>query len=606
MRSEVRAELIRRELAIRRFSHFLRYRFLQERRELAWNWHLDLLCEVMEAVYRREERRVLVNMPFRSLKTETIEQSWQAWMILQEDSPRSSVLSAAAEYTLAQESSSKTLEIVSSTWFTNLAGRSVMPIGKRQSQDDWTTVGAARRQAVGIGGQLTGKGADHLVWGDILKPEDANSDRKRSRACTWLGETFRSRLNNQKVGTITGVMQRLHELDPTGYLLERMKAYGADKWLLIKIEMESARSRVYAFNDFFYERKAGELLHPARIGPKEIAALKVDLGNNYEGQCNQNPIKMKGSYYQTDWFHRYDGDPPNLTHVYQVWDYALTEEQEDSGDYSVCITFGLTKGGQLYILDVYRARIGSVDVVEQTMSRALASKAIAVYGAKGPIDKAIRPWLTKRMEETGVYFRLEGIAETTDIVARSTPFQSMCRNGNVYIPATARWLADWLLEYSAFPKGAHDDQCAAAAILGIAMPEIRAGEIIKTQPKQMTKEERELIDRNLITGIDIRKALGKTILPAHTLAASEPVRFALARVRAGCLVTRITSDDYHLAVRDALVKLVKTEADAGHAKIAAMASGEVDRLDRRFGAGRHLPVGTGVSGIDSDDASAAD
>jgi predicted phage terminase large subunit-like protein len=614
-RSAIRAELVMRELAMRHFAHFLRYRFRMEKRDILWNWHLDLLCEVMTLVYRRVERRVLINVPFRSLKTETVEQTWQAWMILQDNSPRSSVLSAAADHTLACESSSKTLEIVSSDWFANLAGRSLFERERKRQQDDWVTDDGARRQAAGIGGTIVGKGADHLVWGDILKPEDANSDKRRTRACTWLGETFRSRLNDPKKGTITGIMQRLHELDPAGYLLERSKAFGADKWLHVKVEMEMTRRKVYAIGDFFYERKPDELMHPARIGPAEVASLKVDLGNNYEGQCNQNPIKMKGSYYKVDWFHRYAGEPPLLSHVYQVWDYALTEDDEEGGDFSVCITFGMTKSGQLYFLDVYRAKIGSVDVVEMTMTLAVQHKVIAVFGAKGPIDKAIRPWLTKRMKETGVYFRLEGIAEVTDIVARSTAFQAMARNGNVYIPEHARWLADWLLEISAFPKGAHDDMCAAQAIIGLAMPQIRAGEVLERPPTEprMTIDEKgriitkygnvidkELVERNAIRGIDLRKVLGKDVIslpPAHH-AAMEPVRYAVGRVRGGALVTLISSDDYRLSVRDALNRLARDEAAAGNARIAAMAVGELARLDRKFKCGRHAPRVVETSGAD--------
>lgn len=322
-------------------------------------------------------------------------------------------------------------------------------------------MGGARRQAAGMGGQLTGKGADTLLWDDLLKPADANSDRKRTLACTWLGETFRSRLNNQRKGVIIGIMQRLHELDPTGYLLERSKIEGADKWLHVKIEMECPRPRVYSYGEFFKSRAADELLHPERVGPKEIASLKVDLGNNFEGQCNQNPIKMKGSYYQLDWFNYYEGAPPELSRVYEVWDYALTEEAEEAGDFSVRIRFGLTTGGQLYITDVYRAKVNSVDLVDKTMQSAIEAKALAIFGAKGPIDKAIRPWLTKRMQETGVFFRLEGIAETVDLLERSTPFQSMCRAGAVYLPKHARWLADFKLEMSAVPRGAHDDMAAA-------------------------------------------------------------------------------------------------------------------------------------------------
>lgn len=701
MSQDIKRAIAKAELAARSLPWFLRYRFAQEGRRLLWNWHLDYICEVMTAVYKRQERFVLFNVPFRSLKTETVEQTWQAWMILQDDSANSSVLSLGADATLAEESSEKTRDIVGSDWFRDLAGMLGKQIGLdplHKKRNDWKTVGGCERKSMGVGGTVVGKGADHLCiaagsliatdrgdipiqqvvagdhvatpigwrlvrgafhtgrrrviriatdahslrltpdhrcstpsgwreagslrtgdvihamgidaritqvdesgeaevydlqvedahcfyansilchncWGDILKPEEANSDHIRTKKCNWLGETFRSRMNDQKTGTLTGIMQRLHEKDPTGYLLEQMKTPGADRYLHVKIETECPKPKVYSYGDFFYDRASGELLQPNRVGEVEVAALKVSLGVNYEGQCNQNPIKMQGNTLKLSWLNRVDGDMPKLSRVYQSWDVAVTEEDQQSGCYTVCNTWGRSTGNQFYLLDVYRAKIGSVSLVEAFLDQWERHKPYMVIGTKGVIEKSVMPFLTLRTQELGVNIRWELITERGGSkMERGIPFLDACRNGNVYIPRHARWVPDWELEMAAIPNGAYWDQWDAAAIFFQALNRIKAGDIIDETPA-----DTDAADRNDIKADQLRKALGKGSIPNATARAMPSVD-VVGLLQSGKRVA-VTADDYVHRARGLMVEHRDACEANGQLPLYLMAKGEVERLDRRY------------------------
>lgn len=576
-RHGIRQKMARMELAIRSLHGFLSYRFAMERRSFKDNWHLGLMCEVQTAVIKRQETRVLYNVPFRSLKTETIEQSAPAWMILQEDSPRSSVLSCGADATLAEESSEKTRDIVGSEWFRELAGmmgKSITLDRQHSQRNDWKTSAGCERKSLGVGGTVVGKGADHLIWGDILKPKDANSDIIRTRTCNWLGETFRSRLNDPKTGTITGIMQRLFELDPTGYLIEQMKTPAADQWLIIKIAMECPKARVYSFGDFYYERKTDELMHPERVDVKENEALKVSLGINYEGQCNQNPIKMQGNKLRLAWINwTEDAAMPKLKKVFQSWDVAVTQEDENAGAYSVCTTWGRTTGNQFYLLDVYRAKVGSVSLVESFVEQWEKWKPRIVFGTKGPIEKSILPFLRVRCKEMGINMRIETIAERGgDKLERGQPFLDACRNGNVYLPKHARWVADWKLEMAAVPLGTYWDQWDAAAIFfqGLAM-------VAKSDPTDEVEAEES---DDGIRADKLRKSLGHGAVPGKRNAAT-PSPEIVSRLRSGKRVA-LTREQYIGHGRTEMLALLAEAEKDGQHKLTVLTKAELDRLDRRY------------------------
>jgi predicted phage terminase large subunit-like protein len=489
-----------RDAARKNLACFVAFRYFIAGKQIQWNWHLDYLCDIFTAVYKRQLKRTIVNIPPRFLKSELIGQGFPAWMIGQDDSFRSSVLSAGATAMLAVRDSRKTLEIIKSNWYKTLFPSVIV---RKETEAEWETMNGASRNAAGAAGTIMGRGGDHLLWDDILQSQDAMSETVREKVNEWLGETFRNRLNDQANGTITGIMQRLHERDPTGYLLDQQKATGADQYTHIVLPNEAPSRTVVTFNGKIYAtREAGDLLHPARIGPKETAALKAAMRANYPGQYNQNPVKMEGGHLDPRRILRLGGSGIELKSrlglipVFYM-DFAATERQvnKDDPDFSCIEVWAKDQLGRLIILDCWRQQTADYAVIARTlihMHRLWRPR--FVKGERGALLNLFQPVLHQQMTLAGHFLTLEPLAGRghRDKMERSMAYQGILNAGMVAAPEDAPWFAAFEGENRSFPNGAHDDTLDpafdAAADYQI-MPKGEAPVVSPTDPMVLLSDE---------------------------------------------------------------------------------------------------------------------
>jgi predicted phage terminase large subunit-like protein len=499
-----------REASRRSYACFLRYWLFATRAPFMWNWHWAYLADIMQAVADREEdvRFLIVNIPPRFAKSTLLSQMWQAWMLGREDSRRSSLFSITHTAGLAARDSRKTLEAVRSSWFKILFPQ--VTVGNRKETEmEWETDGGGYRLACGTGGQVTGRGADHLLVDDLIKAEDANSDQVREKANEWMGETLRNRLDDQKTGTITHIQQRLHERDATGYLKEEMKKPDADQYTHIVIPHEAPSRTTVEFRGVVYAtREAKELLHPARIGPKEAAALRVAMRNNYSGQYQQEPTKMVGGHLDPRRLLRLQGSGLEiksrlgLTPVAYI-DFAATEKQTQKNDPDFsCIEFwARDQLGRLICLDVWKQQTSDYGVIARTlihMHRLWRPQ--FVKGERGALLNLFQPVLRQQMQLIGHFLTLEPLpARRTDKVERSLPYQGALNAGLVGVPEAAPWLPEFEAEHRAFPLGAHDDSLDPAFDAATDYDHLPRGEVPTTHPDDpdaiLQAEMHERIDK---------------------------------------------------------------------------------------------------------------
>lgn len=507
IQSKFRASLAQRELAKRNLFDFVKYRFMAEGRPFAANWHHGLLCEIGEALFHRTETRVIINIPPRFLKSETFSQCLQAWMIGQDPSSRSSMLSASYSANLAERDAGLTKEIIESDWYQQLFPGIRIQHDMR-SKSEWQVTAGAKRSSAGVGGTLTGKGGDHLLIDDPIKPQDANSDAVRSTANSWTGETMRSRLDDPAKGTICFIMQRLHELDPAGYLMDKMKNPDADQYTIVCMENECARRKMYSFGKFTYLREPGELLHPARLDQKQTKAMKVAMGPNYEGQYNQRPTKMEGDYFKLKWINEHDKDgkeiaAEHLNYVYQAWDLAVTskETSKDDPDYSVCATVGVDELGRYWLVDIWRGQVDAGELAEEIINQHKKWQPKQVWIEKGAIEKSVGATVKLRQNQLGYYFMIEPVSHgNQDKEFRARGIQGIMSMGNFYVPGKATWLPDFKIELAGFPKGKHDDQVDAIAYLGQKIESVRVGPMHK-RPRVLKAYNPQHIDAEQLKAV---------------------------------------------------------------------------------------------------------
>jgi predicted phage terminase large subunit-like protein len=481
-----------REAARRSFACFLKYWMFATRAPFMWNWHWHYLSDVMQAVADRDPlvRMLIVNIPPRFAKSTILSQLWQAWMIGRENTRRSALFSISTTATLAARDSRRTMDTIRAPWYKN-----VFPgvlIGGKETESEWETNGGAYRIACGTGGQVIGRGADHLLVDDPIKAEDANSELIREKTNEWLGETLRSRLDDQKTGTITVIMQRLHERDPTGYLLSQSKMPGADQYHQIILPHEATRRTLVSFNGRHYAvREPGALLHPDRIGPKEAAALRISMRENYEGQYQQNPVKMTGGMLDPRKLVRIGGTATELIQRFGLRpnfyiDFATRERQgaKDDPDYSVIAVMARDQLRRVFILAVWRKQC-ALDVLANTLIDMHAVfNPRRVKGERGGLLNTFRPMLKERQLARNSFFTLHPTeARTTDKLDRASTFESMLNAGLIHVPEHAPWLPDLEGEMRAFPRGSHDDQIDPIADGCRDTDDLRAGEAPVTQPE---------------------------------------------------------------------------------------------------------------------------
>lgn len=197
------------------------------------SWHLEAIAYQLERVRRGEIKRLIINMPPRSLKSIMASVAFPAFILGLDPSRR--IICASYSGELAKKHSNDFRAVLESGWY-----RSTFPgtrVGLfKNSEIEIELTARGFRLAASVGGTLTGRGGDIIIIDDPLKPDDAFSETKRSGANQWFTNTLLSRLDDKRTGAIIVVMQRVHMDDMTGFLTAQ-----SDEWQIPLRNIRSVR-----------------------------------------------------------------------------------------------------------------------------------------------------------------------------------------------------------------------------------------------------------------------------------------------------------------------------------------------------------------------------
>jgi predicted phage terminase large subunit-like protein len=432
------------------FAAFIQRSFyeLSPETEYLHNWHIEVIAAALEDCRTGRCKRLIINVPPRSLKSHCATVCFPAWLL--GHNPSTKIICASYAQDLADKLALDYRTLMMSQMYQGLfpATRLCSP---RPTVHDFQTSRRGSRLATSVGGVLTGRGADYIIIDDPTKPEEALSEVRRRAANDWYDHTLVSRLNSKLEGCIIVIMQRLHEDDLVGHVLEQ------GGWRLLKfpaIAEEEERHEIDTpYGTRVYTRKAGEALHPEREPLEVLAQAREIQGEyNFAGQYQQAPAPLGGGLVKREWLHTYTQEdlPKNFELIVQSWDSA--NKSTELSDYTVCSTWGL-KHNKLYLLDVLRRRMDYPELKREVKEQA------ARYQAKVILieDRASGTQLIQELTQEGVY----GVTRYTpkmDKVMRMHSVTSMMENGMVYLPEKAPWLEPYLHELVTFPRGKFDDQ----------------------------------------------------------------------------------------------------------------------------------------------------
>jgi predicted phage terminase large subunit-like protein len=378
------------------------------------------------------------------LKSICVSVAYVAWLLGHDPTRRVIVVSYANE--LAAELHRQFRMIIDSAWY-----RALFP-AMRPARDSGlelvTTVGGGR-YATSVGGTLTGRGADLIIIDDPLKAEEAMSESARKRAIDWYAGTLVSRLNDKKRGPIVVVMQRLHENDLAGHLLEQG---GWDHLDLPSIALDDTVIALGGGRTM--HRRVGDILHPARESKEALERIRAEIGTlMFSAQYQQRPVPLEGNLIRRDWFRFYDHLPQDPhQRVVQSWDIAMTTG--NTNDYSVCTTWHMVKE-DFYLVDVFRGRHKYPALRRKVENLAAEHGAVTILIEDAGPGMALLQDLRRDLPQgmmRPIGRKPEG-SKADRMVAQSAKIEA----GHVYIPEEARWLHTFLLELLAFPNGRYDD-----------------------------------------------------------------------------------------------------------------------------------------------------
>jgi len=466
---------VERELAERRFYEFViqAWHVVEPVTPFVEGFHIGAIIEHLEAVSQGQIRNLLINVPPRHMKSLLVSVFWPAWEWVR--NPHLRYLYSSYAASLSIRDSVKCRRLIESPWYQSRWADGFALTTDQNTKGRFDNNRSGYRLATSVGGAVTGEGGDRIVCDDPHNVQEAESDSIRSSTLEWWDVAMSTRQNDPKTTAMVVVMQRCHERDLAGHLLEK----GNFEHLCLPAEYEgSKRKTSIGFQD--PRRQHGELLWEERFGREQIEELKINLGSYAAaGQLQQRPSPAGGGIFKREWFKYWQPRGANLPPVevrladgkikliqavdapagvdeqIQSWDCAFKDLL--TSDYVVGQVWA-RRGSYFLLGDQVRARMDCPATVRAV--RGLSAKWPATV-AKLIEDKANGSAVIQMLSQ-----EIPGLLPVNPMggkVARAAAVSPLVEAGNVFLPHPlfAPWVNDFIEECIAFPNGAHDDQVDA-------------------------------------------------------------------------------------------------------------------------------------------------
>jgi predicted phage terminase large subunit-like protein len=466
----LRAEKNRRELErVRRdadlirercksFAGFVReaWHVLEPQTPLIWGWHLDAMCEHLEAItWGKMEPRLVCNVPPGSSKSTIFSVMWQAWEWGPCGLSAMRYLTTSFELGNVYRDTRKTRDLILSEWYRTLWPEVFDENGQltRAGETSFANRHTGSREGVAFVA-LTAKRGDRLGIDDPHSLDGAESEVERDKATRRFIEGGQNRLNDQTKSAIFIVMQRLHERDLTGVVLARDLGF---VHLMIPMEFEPERTFMTPIGWQDPRTYDGELLDPRRFPRLAVDRLKEDNDYAYAGQYQQRPAPREGGLFKVDKIEIVDVAPAG-GHPVRGWDLAGTKRKKSP--YSVGAKMKRVRG-IVYVLDVQRKRT-SPHELEDMIETTGHSDGIGVLQdlPQDPGQAALAQKMRIAELLAGLNFRVT--PETGDKESRAGPFASQVEAGMVKL-VKGPWNEPYKEELRGFPSGTYKDQVDASS-----------------------------------------------------------------------------------------------------------------------------------------------
>lgn len=433
------------------------------------NWHIDVICDAIMDMYEGGNNRLIINMPPRYMKSLICSIALPAWIL--GHNPKAQILCVSYNDELADKFAMNCRDVMQSDWY-----REIFPMTRlhqsRQSVNDFATTRGGGRMATSIGGTLTGRGADWIIIDDPQKSVDASSESGRTKLNEWYGSTLYSRLNDKATGKILLVMQRLHQDDLSGHLLDSGNLFRVIKLPVIATEDESwiVKNRISGKTRVITRAK-GELLHPERENMDVVMGIKNSMGEYaFAAQYQQDPCPPEGGIIKESWLKYYTNavfDIGTVARVFISWDTA--NKTGTTNAYSAAVVVVMTYDRHFYMLNANRGRFDMPNLLKEAIELYNGWKYDAGAGTKVTMlieDAAsgtqLIQCLNAKLDSHNLRFNVVPIKPNGDKLSRLIGCSALIENGTLKFPQKeAPWWSAFKKELLGFPNSKYKDQVDA-------------------------------------------------------------------------------------------------------------------------------------------------
>jgi predicted phage terminase large subunit-like protein len=411
--------------------------------------HHKRMAAAFERVARGDCKRLIINMPPRHTKSEFASYLLPAWFL--GNFPNKKVIQTSHTAELAVGFGRKVRNLVDQDVYTEIfPGVGLQADSKAAGR--WNTNRGGDYFAIGVGGAVTGKGADILIIDDPHSEQEAalaaSNPEIYDKVYEWYTSGPRQRL--QPGGSIVIVMTRWAQRDLTGQVLKADAQRGGEGWEVI---------------EFPAILPSGNPVWPGFWSITELEALREELPNaKWQAQYQQNPVGNESAIVKRDWWQWWEeDDPPMCDFILQSWDTAF--EKNNRADYSAGTTWGIfinAKDGNrpnIILLNTYKKRVEFPDLKKDVLQQYKEYNPDALIVEK----KASGAPLIYDLRAMGIPVQEYTPSKGQDKIARLNSVSDIIASGKVWVPQT-RWAEELVDEIAAFPSGEHDDLVDATTL----------------------------------------------------------------------------------------------------------------------------------------------
>jgi len=398
--------------------------------------HHKIIAKKFEAIASKKIKRLIVNMPPRHTKSEFASFLFPAWMMGRE--PRLKIIQTSHTAELAQRFGRKVRNLIDTQDYQNVfPGMELSADSKAAGR--WETNAGGEYFSAGVGGAITGRGADLLIIDDPHSEQDALSATALENAWEWYSSGPRQRL--QPGGAIVIVMTRWNTKDITGELIKAQGQPKADQWEII---------------EFPAILPSDKPVWPEYWQKEELESVKASISvAKWNAQWQQNPTAEEGAIIKREWWQTWEkSQMPGLMHVIQSYDTAFSKKE--TADYSAITTWGIfmpdEKTPNIILLDMKKGRWDFPEMKE------IAYDSYKYWEPESVVieAKATGMPLTQELRMRGIPVINFTPSKGNDKLSRVNAVAPLFQSGVVWAPDEV-WAEEVIEECAAFPYGEHDD-----------------------------------------------------------------------------------------------------------------------------------------------------